>query len=378
MEITETTTIIRVDSIPITVRMIDTPGFGDVGWLLDVHSSFRSITNYLDSTYERAFKREVATDRSADYHTLDSDLGVDAVLYFISPHRLKGLDMELLRRLRGRAAIIPIIAKADTLTVDELRLFRAQVTKQLADADIPVFHAPLAIIASPSAAGRTYPWGVAESENEAHSDLPTLRRLLLIDGLEDLHEARRHAYEKYRSNLMRRLRGGGFSRVINLAKTAALYTTVMALVLPQLRGPFMELVKEGRAALMQSAEVLHKRRPRIAGLPGVPALSGLSGLSALPVLKSSTSGTAAATGVVPAATAPATDVTVTVKEGSASGASAGAITGTTGTVAGRLGADTETDVQTHKGRGFKRILLIVGGIVLAPFGFLAFKPPDDV
>lgn len=342
--------------------MIDTPGFGD---LLDIHRSFRSITSYLDNTYEKAFKREAATDRSADYHKLDSDLGVDAVLYFISPHRLKGLDLELLTRLRGRAAIIPIIAKADTMTVDELRLFRSQVAEQLADANIPVFHAALAIIASPSASGRTYPWGVAESENEAHSDLPTLRRLLLIDGLEDLHDARRNAYERYRTDLMRRLRGGGFTRALRAAQTAALYTTVLAIILPQMREPLASVARDGIAAMMR---VVQWRQPRlgaalrraIPGLPSTPLLEGVteSARGVVAPARGRGAGRGSA-GAISANARPTTDVTVTVKQGAAAGAAV-PVVGT---------------AEPAKG-GFKKVLLILGGLVLAPFGFLAFKQPD--
>jgi cell division control protein 12 len=50
-------------------------------------------------------------------------------LYFIAPtgHSLKPLDIELMKRLSGRVNLIPVIAKADTLTAEEMQQFKARV-----------------------------------------------------------------------------------------------------------------------------------------------------------------------------------------------------------------------------------------------------------
>jgi hypothetical protein len=37
---------------------------------------------------------------------------VDVVLYFFAPHRIKRADLELLKRLQGKASIVPVLAKA--------------------------------------------------------------------------------------------------------------------------------------------------------------------------------------------------------------------------------------------------------------------------
>ena len=137
----------------------------------------------------------------------EAHMAVDVVLYFFSPHRCKGVDLAFLRQLRGRASIVPVLAKADTMTVDELAAFRREVTEALELGHVPVAHPPVAIICSSAGAqprGRVYPWGVALSEDGVHSELPQLRRFLLIDGLLPLKQASSKHYEAFRSRRLRR------------------------------------------------------------------------------------------------------------------------------------------------------------------------------
>jgi len=57
------------------------------------------------------------------------DLRVHACLYFIRPtgHSLKPLDIETMKRLGSRVNLIPIVAKADTMTPSDLANFKAKV-----------------------------------------------------------------------------------------------------------------------------------------------------------------------------------------------------------------------------------------------------------
>ncbi|CCO30251.1 Cell division control protein 12 AltName: Full=Septin [Rhizoctonia solani AG-1 IB] len=55
-----------------------------------------------------------------------TDMRVHACLYFIRPtgHTLKPLDIEIMKRLGTRVNLIPVIAKADTLTQNDLAVFK--------------------------------------------------------------------------------------------------------------------------------------------------------------------------------------------------------------------------------------------------------------
>eukprot|EP00184_Porphyridium_aerugineum_P004707 CAMPEP_0184699430 /NCGR_PEP_ID=MMETSP0313-20130426/5705_1 /TAXON_ID=2792 /ORGANISM="Porphyridium aerugineum, Strain SAG 1380-2" /LENGTH=425 /DNA_ID=CAMNT_0027158523 /DNA_START=417 /DNA_END=1694 /DNA_ORIENTATION=+ len=195
-----------VDGVPFAVRLVDSPGFGDV---IDVNQSFETIVEYLDREYEKMYIAELDAKRSSKppkFH------GVDVVLYFIAPHRLKGLDIALLKRLNGRCTIIPILAKSDTMTFSERLTFKDVVKQQLEANRIVYFHEPLCIISSPSLVeskasgskvfGRAYEWGTVESE--LHSEITTLRSLIIGPGLEDLQALKQEYYETYRQRALQR------------------------------------------------------------------------------------------------------------------------------------------------------------------------------
>jgi len=57
------------------------------------------------------------------------DTRIHACLYFISPtgHGLKALDVVTMRELAKRVNVIPVIAKADTTSKEELIRFKQRV-----------------------------------------------------------------------------------------------------------------------------------------------------------------------------------------------------------------------------------------------------------
>lgn len=61
------------------------------------------------------------------------DHRVHVCLYFIQPsgHGLKPLDIEFMKRLHDKVNIIPVLAKADTMTPDECTYFKKQVSSFL-------------------------------------------------------------------------------------------------------------------------------------------------------------------------------------------------------------------------------------------------------
>lgn len=47
---------------------------------------------------------------------------MDACLYFLPPHRLRKMDVAFMRALAPLVPVIPILAKADTMTSEELKV----------------------------------------------------------------------------------------------------------------------------------------------------------------------------------------------------------------------------------------------------------------
>jgi cell division control protein 12 len=145
---------------------------------------------------------------------------------------LKPLDIEIMKRLGTRVNLIPVIAKADTLTQNDLMVFKKRVREVVGAQGIRIYTPgvegddeasadlaralsaaiPFSIIGSTQdvttpdgrvVKGREYLWGVAEVENEQHCDFKKLRSLLirthmldLISTTEELH------YENYRQQQM--------------------------------------------------------------------------------------------------------------------------------------------------------------------------------
>lgn len=111
-------------SLACTVRLtvIDTPGFGDY---VNNRDSWQPIIEFLDDQHESYMLQEQQPRRSDKI-----DLRVHTCLYFIRPtgHTLKPLDIEVMKRLCTRVNLIPVVAKADTLSSADLFKFKQRVS----------------------------------------------------------------------------------------------------------------------------------------------------------------------------------------------------------------------------------------------------------
>lgn len=137
-----------------------------------------------------------------------------------------------MKRLGSRVNLIPVVAKADTLTPDNLAQFKDKVRRDIDEHFIKVYSCPIesedeektsinkdmmaampfSIIGSIEnvqtadgrvVKGRAYSWGVAEVENESHCDFKKLRHLLIRSHMSDLIETTEEVhYESYRLNEM--------------------------------------------------------------------------------------------------------------------------------------------------------------------------------
>lgn len=85
------------------------------------------VIDFIENKYEEYLTAESRVQRKAI-----TDTRVHCCLYFIAPsgHGLKPLDVEFMQRLCDKVNIIPVIAKADTMTPEEVALFKKQVSKK--------------------------------------------------------------------------------------------------------------------------------------------------------------------------------------------------------------------------------------------------------
>ncbi|EFO95780.1 hypothetical protein CRE_13964 [Caenorhabditis remanei] len=214
------------NSVSLNLTLVDTPGFGDA---VNNSKCWEPIVNYVESKFFEHFCEETRIDRGDK----PIDKCVHLCLYFIEPsgHGLKPIDIELMKHLHGRVNIVPVIAKADCLTRDELRRFKNQIVKDAEAADIKLYKfpeledpsadkttaeklrkaLPFAIIGSNTLKEkdgrriryREYPWGTVEVENMEHNDFLTLRDMIIRTNLIDMIDVTRNVhYENFRFRQM--------------------------------------------------------------------------------------------------------------------------------------------------------------------------------
>ena len=108
------------------LTVVDTHGYGTA---VDNTNCWQPIVNFIENRYEEYLNAETRVHRT---HIQDSRVHV--CLYFIAPsgHSLKPIDIEFMLHLHDKVNIIPVIAKADTLTPEELLLFKKNVSQLIA------------------------------------------------------------------------------------------------------------------------------------------------------------------------------------------------------------------------------------------------------
>uniref|UniRef100_A0A8I3WWM1 Septin 12 n=1 Tax=Callithrix jacchus TaxID=9483 RepID=A0A8I3WWM1_CALJA len=145
----------------------------------------------------------------------------------INNDNLRPLDIEFLQRLCQTVNVVPVIARADSLTMEERETFRRRIQQNLRTHCIEVYpqkcldedindkilnsklreRIPFAVVGADQqhlvngrcVLGRKTKWGVIEVENMAHCEFPLLRDLLIRSHLQDLKDITHNVhYENYR------------------------------------------------------------------------------------------------------------------------------------------------------------------------------------
>jgi septin family protein len=122
--------------IKLRVTIVDTPGYGDS---LDSNDSFQSVENYIDEQFNQYFRDESGFNRKNI-----ADNRVHCCLYFISPfgRGLSQLDIQFMKRLHTKINIVPIIAKADALTPNEMHQLKKKILREFDEHGINIFRIP--------------------------------------------------------------------------------------------------------------------------------------------------------------------------------------------------------------------------------------------
>ncbi|XP_018357969.1 PREDICTED: septin-7 isoform X6 [Trachymyrmex cornetzi] len=212
--------LLKEKGVNLTLTVVDTPGFGDA---VDNSNCWVPVIDYIESKYEEFLNAESRVTRRQI-----PDSRVHCCLYFVAPsgHGLKPLDVEFMQRLHDKVNIIPVIAKADTMTPDECAHFKKQILNEIAQHKIKIYEfpeveeeedtklhkllrdrVPFAVVGANTVIehegkkirGRKYPWGIAEVENLEHCDFIALRNMVVRTHVQDLKDVTNNVhYENFR------------------------------------------------------------------------------------------------------------------------------------------------------------------------------------
>jgi cell division control protein 11 len=148
------------------------------------------------------------------------------------------LDVDLMMALSNRVNVIPVIAKADTLTEEELIRNKRAIMEDIELFNIPIYYfpcdpedkeaieecnvlrelVPFTVVGSNNLyniddeciRARKYPWGIVRIEDPDHSDFVALRSVLFGSHLQELRDLTHEVlYEKYRTEKLEAENGGG-------------------------------------------------------------------------------------------------------------------------------------------------------------------------
>ncbi|XP_008325616.1 septin-8-A isoform X2 [Cynoglossus semilaevis] len=276
-------------NVNLKLTIVHTVGFGDQ---INKEDSYKPVLDYIDTQFGRYLEEEMKIKRSLfNYH----DTRIHVCLYFITPtgHSLKSLDLVTMKKLDSKVNIIPVIAKADTVSKSELDKLKIKIMSELVSNGVQIYqfptedeavteinasmntHLPFAVVGSVEEVqignkmvkARLYPWGTVQVENENHCDFVKLREMLLRVNMEDLRD-QTHArhYELYRRC---RLEEMGFKDTDSDSQSFSLQETYEAKRKEfvkelqrkeeNMRQMFVNKVKETEAELKEKEKELHER-----------------------------------------------------------------------------------------------------------------------
>ncbi|EPQ50031.1 GTP binding protein [Gloeophyllum trabeum ATCC 11539] len=222
-EIQAVSHVIVENNVKLRLNIVDTPGYGDQ---VNNEDCWDPIIKYIKDQHSAYLRKELTAMR--DRHIQDTR--IHCCLYFINPtgHSLRPIDVIVMKKLSEVVNVVPIIAKSDSLTLEEREIFKQRIREELVYNNIRLYPfdteendeeeiqineqirsmIPFAVVGSErnviidgkTVRGRKNRWGVVNVEDPNHCEFVHLRDFLTRTHLQDLIEttAQIH-YEAFRS-----------------------------------------------------------------------------------------------------------------------------------------------------------------------------------
>ncbi|RKP04796.1 Septin-type guanine nucleotide-binding (G) domain-containing protein [Thamnocephalis sphaerospora] len=211
------------NGVKLRLTIVDTPGYGDQ---VNNDNCWEPIIKYIKDQHAIYLRKELTATRERYVQ----DTRIHCCLFFIAPtgHALKPIDILVLKRLSEVVNVVPVIAKSDSMTLEERVAFKERIRQELVHHDIQLYPyesdeddegerelnqrvketVPFAIVGSEKnvvidgkeVRGRRNRWGVINVEDENHCEFVHLRDFLTRTHLQDLIETTAHIhYEAFRT-----------------------------------------------------------------------------------------------------------------------------------------------------------------------------------
>jgi len=244
-EIQAVSHVIVENGVRLRLNIVDTPGYGDQ---VNNENCWDPIVKYIKDQHSAYLRKELTAMRDRYIQ----DTRIHCCLYFINPtgHSLRAIDVIVMKKLSEVVNVVPVIAKSDSLTIDEREAFKQKIREELVYNNIRLYPfdtdendeeevqlndtirsvIPFAVVGSERSViidgkpvrGRKNRWGVVNVEDETHCEFVHLRNFLLRTHLQDLIEttAQIH-YEAFRSKQLLALKEGVNQRPAGAAPSQA-------------------------------------------------------------------------------------------------------------------------------------------------------------
>lgn len=126
-EIQAVSHIIEENGVRLRLNIVDTPGYGD---LVNNDRCWDPIIKYIKYQYGAYLHKELTAQRERYIQ----DTRIHCCLFFIQPsgHSLKPIDIVVLKKLCDVVNVVPVIAKSDSLTLEERQAFKERIKQEFA------------------------------------------------------------------------------------------------------------------------------------------------------------------------------------------------------------------------------------------------------
>ncbi|KAL8937805.1 MAG: hypothetical protein Q9211_003500, partial [Gyalolechia sp. 1 TL-2023] len=183
--------VIEENGVRLRLNIVDTPGYGDQ---VNNDRCWDPIVKYIKDQHSAYLRKELTAQRERYIQ----DTRVHCCLFFIQPsgHALKPIDIVVLKKLTDVVNVVPVIAKSDSLTLEERLAFKERIKEEFAFHNLRMYPydndeqdeeeralnshikdlIPFAVVGSENSIvvngrqvrGRQNRWGVINVEDENH------------------------------------------------------------------------------------------------------------------------------------------------------------------------------------------------------------------